>query len=195
MDDIGRAAIGSITFADHDQATRWLGELAEINTSPDNDWDAFCADLYDRSRAVGVRGDEVEYFLGHLATADEKTTVVDGVCAEPDAVTVAAAYDEAAWAGFLAENGIRWDGFEDTWEPFREWFAYEARENRVDIPAGQFLAYVEQAQSKVYAMAEYGVTVNPLAEFPLLERLLNYPETLDGMRQFLVDETGVDPGE
>ena len=43
-----------------------------------------------------------------------------------DTASAGGGYDEAAWQAFLAENGPRWDGTDDSWQPFREWFAYTA---------------------------------------------------------------------
>ena len=53
-----------------------------------------------------------------------------------------ASYDEQAWQAYLAENGPQWDGTEDSWEPFRQWFAYYANERGLTTPATAFLDYL-----------------------------------------------------
>lgn len=99
-------------------------------------------------------------------------------------------YDEATWFAFLAEYGPGWDGLADSWDAFREWFADAAGHRGLSVPAGQFLAYLDAADNRIATMGEYGVEINPLAGFPLLDRLVTYPQTHEGMWQFAVDTRG-----
>ncbi len=137
---------------------------ARQEAPPDQDWDAFVAALYSRAREAGLPDEQVSAFLTEVPPSDD-----------------------SAWCAFRAEHGSRWDGLADTWLAFREWFAYVAGEQGLSSPAGQFLDYVSAADNQVAAMQEYGVVVNPLAGFPLLDRLVTYPLTREGMWQFAVD--------
>jgi hypothetical protein len=63
------------------------------------------------------------------------------------------------WNAFLAENGPRWNGTDQAWGPFKEWFLYTAAEHGVTQPAESFLAYVDAQQNKASVFAQYGVTI------------------------------------
>ena len=77
-------------------------------------------------------------------------------------------YDEAAWQAFLVENGARWDGADDTWPAFREWFAYYATETGLGQPATALLEYLDpqSAPERVATLAQYGVVIAPAEETP-----------------------------
>jgi hypothetical protein len=195
MDDIGYAAIAAMGLDGHEWAAHWLAVLAEVEREfpADQDWDAFTAALYTRSRDAGVRDDQVENFLRQAADGGDPAGVVAGICADPALPPEEPAYDEAAWWAFLAENGPRWDGTSDTWAQFREWFSCTARENGLQAPADQLLEHLEGVENRIEVMAAYGVRIDPLDPYPLLARMASYPATVDGMRRFVIDETGVDP--
>lgn len=195
MDDIGYAAIAAMGLDGHEQAAHWLVVLAEVQQEfpADQDWDAFTAALYTRSRDAGVRDDQVEYFLGQAAAVGDPVAVVAGICADPALPADEPAYGESAWWAFLAEKGPRWDGTADTWAQFREWFSYTAHESGLQVPADRFLDHLENAENRIEVMATYGVEIDPLVPYPLLARMASYPATVEGMRRFIIDETGVDP--
>lgn len=70
-------------------------------------------------------------------------------------------YDESVWLAFLAENGPAWNGTEEAWQPFREWFAYLAGERGVHQPANALLDYLDPmpAEDRIGALAQYGVVI------------------------------------
>lgn len=72
-------------------------------------------------------------------------------------------YDEQAWFGYLAENGGRWDGTDESWAGFRDWFQYYATEAGVGTPATLLLDHLGRMPpaERVAAFAEYGVTIEP----------------------------------
>jgi hypothetical protein len=74
-----------------------------------------------------------------------------------------AAYDEEAWQAYLAQNGPRWDGTEESWGQFREWFGYYADQQGLGVPATQYLDYftAQPAAERITAFAQYGVTITP----------------------------------
>jgi hypothetical protein len=51
--------------------------------------------------------------------------------------------DHEAWNSFLAQHGPRWDGTEESWQPFRDWFLYYADQSQVGESARGFIAYAE----------------------------------------------------
>jgi len=67
--------------------------------------------------------------------------------------------DEDAWNAYLAQNGPAWDGAEESWPGFRDWFVYYADEAGVSRTAAAFLAYADQAADKRGVFAEYGVGI------------------------------------
>jgi hypothetical protein len=73
----------------------------------------------------------------------------------------AAPYDEQAWQAYLAENGPLWDGTEDSWEQFRDWFAYDAGQHGLSTPAAALLDYLtpQPAADRIATFAQYGVTI------------------------------------
>jgi hypothetical protein len=75
----------------------------------------------------------------------------------------AAGYDEQAWQAYLAENGPQWDGTEDSWEQFRQWFGYYAGERGLSTPATAFLDYLtpQPAADRIATFAQYGVMITP----------------------------------
>lgn len=71
--------------------------------------------------------------------------------------------DEASWARYLAENAPAWDGVEDSWQGFTEWFIYYAEEAGVAGSAKEFCDYVGASDDKIAVLAAYGVTIAPAA--------------------------------
>jgi hypothetical protein len=88
------------------------------------------------------------------------------------------AYDEQAWQAYLAENGPQWDGTEESWEQFRQWFAYYADERGLSSPATVLLDYLtpQPAAERIATFAQYGVTITPTAEVGPGEAAAGYDE-------------------
>jgi hypothetical protein len=84
----------------------------------------------------------------------------------PGAAGDGAGYDEQAWQAYLAQNGPQWDGTEESWEQFRQWFAYYASEQGLGTPATAFLDYLtpQPAAERITTFAQYGVTIMPAQE-------------------------------
>jgi hypothetical protein len=76
-----------------------------------------------------------------------------------------AGYDEGAWQAYLAQNGPQWDGTEESWEQFREWFAYYAAEQGVEAPATALLEHLsgQTAADRIDTFAQYGVAIGAAA--------------------------------
>lgn len=62
------------------------------------------------------------------------------------------------WYTFIAENGPRWDGTQQSWQQFKDWFRYQANEQGLLSQADGFLGEAEQSD-KHAVFARYGVTV------------------------------------
>lgn len=77
-----------------------------------------------------------------------------------------AGYDEQAWQAYLAENGPQWDGTEESWDQFRQWFGYYADQQGLAAPATALLEYLtpQPAAERIAAFAQYGVTITPAKE-------------------------------
>ncbi len=74
-------------------------------------------------------------------------------------------YDEQVWQAYLAENGPAWDGSQDSWEQFRQWFTYYADERGLGEPATGLMGYLDgqSAAEWVSTLARYGVSIAPAA--------------------------------
>lgn len=209
MDDHIIAALTELGFPTREYAEAWHTHLLEIRQThpPESDWETFSAELTRRSTDLGLTEDRVGAFLDQLTTTGDPAATIEVVCAEPEQVAAlapagpdpeaagysedAAAYDQDAWFAFLAEEGPRWDGYMDSWPVFRDWFVYTAAERGFGQPARQLAEYVESAPSPWQAMAEYGVPINPLADYPEVEELAAV-ESDDDLRKLLTERTGVD---
>jgi hypothetical protein len=75
----------------------------------------------------------------------------------------ASRYDEQAWQVFLSENGTQWDGTEEGWDSFRQWFAYYAGEQGLSVPASALLDYLsaQPDAERIDTLGQYGVTITP----------------------------------
>ena len=69
--------------------------------------------------------------------------------------------DTDAWNAFLAEYGPGWNGDEENWAAFRDWFLFYADERGVGPVAIAFLDYAEGEPDKVAFFAQYGIDVGP----------------------------------
>lgn len=71
------------------------------------------------------------------------------------------AYDESAWQTYLTANGPSWDGTEESWAAFHEWFVHYAREQGLGNPATALLDYLgaQSAPDRIATFASYGVTI------------------------------------
>lgn len=120
-----------------EELVRGLDEL------PDGDRAAVFAD---ESRA--------ETFVREVAERFEQP--VAEAAAEPAAEV---AEDIEVWNAYLVENGTQWNGDEEAWPPFREWFLYYAAERGVTDLATAFLDYAEGQPDKRAVFAQYGVMI------------------------------------
>jgi hypothetical protein len=94
------------------------------------------------------------------AGAEELVSTYRGLSAQSAGAEQAAdAYDPKSWDTFIAENGPHWDGTTETWEPFKEWFSYQADQAGLTTPAASFIAYADGQADKIAVFSEYGVTI------------------------------------
>lgn len=149
---------------------------ADAEQNPGTPWQTRRDTLYPELTSVvdGAVADRLVSWLDGLPE-DERTAllvsddlrtqahqVVSSVLPAQTADTGAAVeYDNDAWFAFLAENGVRWDGTEESWSGFRDWFLYYATEGGFAIPAGLLFDYLEprSAAERVTLFSEYGVTI------------------------------------
>lgn len=118
-----------------EQLLRWLDELS------------------DTDRADVLRGDQLE------ARAQELARELAPATEEQD--DGASAYDENAWAEYLAAHGTAWDGTDESWGQFRDWFLYYAEERGVADPATALLDYLGElpVDDRIAAFARYDVVI------------------------------------
>jgi hypothetical protein len=179
MDEPVNAAITAVHLNDDLTAQRWFEHVCAVyqRESAQADWSRFASALAEGAMAAGVDSHLVEQFVEFMNRHDPTPIETVGRMAElatelpalhrqlATAKTAANAgsdqqrYDESTWYSFLAENAVRWDGTEPSWEHFKTWFVYEAHQRGVAAPATSFTAYVEGQPNKVAAFAEYGVTI------------------------------------
>lgn len=54
------------------------------------------------------------------------------------------AYDEQSWQAFLTDNGPYWNGAEESWGDFTQWFLHHAEERALKDPATALIDYLDQ---------------------------------------------------
>jgi hypothetical protein len=185
------------------------GPLESLRTEaiehPDLPWPDRRENLYRELFSVVAEPmvNQLMYWLDELPEADRADLLVSDdlashayqvVCeAVPDepAEVGDAGYDEQAWFAYLAENGPRWDGTDESWPGFREWFVHYATEAGLHTPAILFLDHLEPlaAADRVTMFAEYGVTIqapepavaalDPLSQKVMDELLARKPHYAD----------------
>lgn len=176
------SAVTAVQFSDLGAAERWFELIGEAYT-PDVSWDDLKSTLIARGGA-SVGSDSAEAFVKHAESlsGDPLDTFRDiaadtswafGTYAAAQAAggegDGGAAYDPAAWDAFLAENGPAWDGTEEQWETFVNWFVYQAGEAGVAAPAREFIDYAAAQPDKVAVFAAYGITIAAPARVPAAE--------------------------
>lgn len=97
--------------------------------------------------------------IEEIAPADGGTGTAEHIPEPAEAATEG--YDEAAWNQYLATNGPSWDGSEENWSAFREWFLYHAAEQGFSEPATGLLDYLQgmAVAERITTFAQYGVTI------------------------------------
>jgi len=72
-------------------------------------------------------------------------------------------YDEHAWQNYLTTNATQWNGTEETWNQFTQWFLYYAEEHGVTTPATALIDYLNPlpANQRITELARYGVIITP----------------------------------
>jgi hypothetical protein len=121
--------------------------------------------LAEEDRATLISSGEIDSVAYQIAQQyDESEATGHG---EP-AATETSGYDEQAWHAYLAENGPYWNGTEEAWPQFREWFIYHATERGLGEPATALLDYLnaQPAAERITTFAQYSVTINPIAPQP-----------------------------
>jgi hypothetical protein len=98
-------------------------------------------ELPDHQRAEFVAGDELERVVAEVA--------------QP--------VDDGAWQEYLAANGTQWDGTEENWPAFVEWFAFYADERGVGEPAAALLAQLGAVgvAERIALFGQHGVVITP----------------------------------
>lgn len=175
--------IGAVTAAPIQGSEQlWFSALCELYDAHGADgWPDFPGHLRTRAAADGIPDDAVEVFVAYLDTyAPDPVQVLASLREVGDQLPawhreLTAGQAEPAeepvevWHAYLAENGPAWDGTEESWQQFREWFAYHAAEQGVGASAEGFLRLAE-AGDKRAVFAQYGVplpvTVEVLRALP-----------------------------
>jgi hypothetical protein len=79
---------------------------------------------------------------------------------DPEALAAAMAQEDPnAWNTYLLTNGPAWDGTDESWPTFAEWFNYYANEQGVGASARSFCDYAA-ANGAREVFAQYGVALN-----------------------------------
>jgi L-amino acid N-acyltransferase YncA len=102
-------------------------------------------DLPDDRRADFVASDDFERLADELAPPTPGTP----------------SFDEGVWTGYLTTNAVQWDGTDESWEAFAEWFAYHADERGVGEPATALMARLAHESDRIGVLAGYGVVITP----------------------------------
>ncbi|GAB3431983.1 hypothetical protein [Actinophytocola sediminis] len=88
----------------------------------------------------------------------------------------AAEYDPAVWNEYLTTNGPSWNGTDESWREFADWFLYYAGERGVTEPATALIEYLatQPVPARIETFAQYGVAIQAPADAqPAAEAGLN----------------------
>ncbi|MCA1656044.1 MAG: hypothetical protein LC635_06370 [Pseudonocardiaceae bacterium] len=179
MDAAITGAITAVHLDDESAVQRWFEVICathdEMTEAGETEWDRFAEALAEGADAAGVGRAVAEEFCQHVRRTESDPLDTIRRLREfgtdlpawyrqlttPDAAAAGSGgYEEAGWNAFLAANGPRWNGTDDSWTQFREWFAYEAAQQGFGEPANAFLTYAESEGDKAAVFAQYGIQVS-----------------------------------
>jgi hypothetical protein len=175
MQEILRNAVPVVCRADPQLGADWYALLDRATPSAD---DAQWADLVERiTQVAGSAGLPTEGLMPALVDegdpgdlqaaiasvvwpeAEEPEAAAAPTDQSPEAVAAKMAQeDPEAWNTYLRTNGAAWDGDDESWQAFVEWFLYYANEQGVGASARTFCDYAT-ANGPREVLAQYGVTV------------------------------------
>lgn len=153
----------------------------DLTDEPDKPWETRRAELLER---LGLHDPDEHPMAGELferldrMSDDERVTAINSgeidsaayELAQRHAAPASAgpAYDEQAWQAYLAQNGPAWDGTEQSWTQFSQWFSYYAGERGLTEPATALIEYLsaQPAAERIGTFAQYGVTITPAGGTP-----------------------------
>jgi hypothetical protein len=163
-----------------DESDESESESGDADTVPASQFDRFQSVFRDHASDAGVLAESIEATVETLRLRGEMTVVDALADARVEALVTsyqtllpidsesdeaeAEQGDDSAWYAFLAENGPRWDGSEDSWQRFQQWFLYYAEQARVGTQARAFTDYVDGSPDKRAVFAQYGVTIVDAAQ-------------------------------
>jgi hypothetical protein len=115
-------------------------------------------ELTDEQRAEVLTGEKLDA-LAYSVVEESTPTSQDPDSAGP-------AYDEQTWHDYLRNHLSRWDGMDESWPQFAEWFTYYAAEAGVGQPARELVAYLQPMDNgtRLATVAQYGVVITPHPE-------------------------------
>jgi hypothetical protein len=172
-----------VRMATHDQLWAWIYEpVQELKVrhrdDPDLGWDDLKSHALDKA---GLRDpadhplvEDLCRQLDEMPEDDRQRLLEDdgldalvyelaGRHAEEAPVEPEPSFDPEQWYAYLAKSGPRWDGTEEAWAQFRDWFRYDAYQGGFGVPADAFLAEAEQ-EGKHEVFARYQVAVAATAD-------------------------------
>jgi hypothetical protein len=96
-----------------------------------------------------------------LLAGDDIDTLAYKVVQECTPETEPDTYDEAAWHDFLATNLPSWNGTDEAWAQFSEWFTYHAGQANLSSPAQALISHlaVLPNDQRISTCGQYGVTI------------------------------------
>ncbi|GAB1640080.1 hypothetical protein [Krasilnikovia sp. MM14-A1259] len=134
--------------------------LADLGLA-DADWHPVTRRLFER--LDGLPDDDRERLIGGDDLDQVASEVVREVAAagEPAATGAAGGYDEAAWHAFAIASLPYWNGTNEGWAPFAQWFAHHGAAQGLGAPATGFIEHAEpmSVDQRVALFAQYGVAV------------------------------------
>lgn len=73
------------------------------------------------------------------------------------------AYSQQKWQYFLERCGPQWNGTQEAWGQFTQWFLYYAEEEGLKSPAAGLIHYLnaQTVNERITALRQYGITISP----------------------------------
>jgi hypothetical protein len=121
---------------DEDEWEPFLADFGPQWDGQESSWDEFVTNFLDAARERRLYS-PAKRLIDQATESDDKVGLLSeyGVVIEGGAADLDAAADalrgvdvEAEWQSFLTDLAVYWDGLDDTWQPFVDYFLYQAGE-------------------------------------------------------------------
>lgn len=158
-------------------------------------------DLTEDERTTQIRSGQFESTARTFAeqhAASQQADQGSGQGSDQQAAISGPGYDERAWQDYLQSSAGQWDGRQETWSQFTQWFLYYANDNGLKDPAAALISYLDPLSpgERIAVLSQYGVTISPPAQ-PVAQSVAQsvaQPVQDSGAEQGGIEQGGIEQG-